>query len=85
MNAALNTSQSVLEMAGSWAVLAAMPAPPIGRLAALGAVSIACASLSAIVGARPLKTLGHALQTGKNARDTRKCDCHVGRKGCLSV
>ncbi|EIE23957.1 hypothetical protein COCSUDRAFT_62487 [Coccomyxa subellipsoidea C-169] len=57
VNAALNTSQSVLEIAGSWAVLAAMPAPPIGRLAALGAVSIACASLSAIEGGICIATL----------------------------
>ncbi|BDA46390.1 probable protein DETOXIFICATION 45, chloroplastic at C-terminar half [Coccomyxa sp. Obi] len=50
VNAALNTGQSLLEIAGSWVVLAAMPAAPQGRLAAVGAVSVACASLAAIIG-----------------------------------
>lgn len=54
VNAGLNTSQSMLEILGSWVVLALWPPASVGRLAALGAVSIACASLSAIVGARPL-------------------------------
>ncbi len=51
MNAALNTGQSLLELAGSAVVLAVLPAPPQGRLAALGCVTLACAVLSAAVGA----------------------------------
>ena len=58
VNAALNTGQSLLEIAGSWVVLAAMPAAPQGRLAALGAVSVACASLTAIIGVPGSRLLG---------------------------
>jgi hypothetical protein len=51
--AALNSGQSVLEIAGSFAALALLPQPQrTGPLATLGAVSLACALLSAVVGER---------------------------------
>lgn len=74
VNAALNTSQSVLEIAGSWVVLAAMPAAPRGRLAALGAVSIACASLFAIVGVCFLLKADWTRLTGPHSPSTFPVD-----------
>lgn len=53
VSAALNTAQSVLEVCGSFLVLSLLPASALqrhGSLAALGAVSLACAILSAIAG-----------------------------------
>ena len=74
VNAALNTSQSVLEIAVSWVVLSAMPAAPRGRLAALGAVSIACASLFAIVGVCFLLKADWTRLTGPHSPSTFPVD-----------
>ena len=53
VSAALNTGQSVVELCGSYAVLALVQSPSAGRLASLGAVSLASAILAATLSARP--------------------------------
>ena len=53
VSAALNTGQSIVELCGSYVVLALVQSPSAGRLASLGAVSLASAILATILGARP--------------------------------
>ena len=51
VSAALNTAQSLAEICASVLVLAVLPPPAAGRLAALGGASIATAALAAAAGA----------------------------------
>ena len=53
VSAALNTGQSIVELCGSYVVLALVQSPSTGRLASLGAVSLASAILATILGAKP--------------------------------
>jgi len=53
VSAALNTCQSLAEICASVLVLSILPPPAAGRLAALGAASIATAALACIAGACP--------------------------------
>ena len=53
VSAALNTAQSLAEICASVLVLAVLPPPAAGRLAALGGASIVTAALAAAAGALP--------------------------------
>ena len=53
VSAALNTGQSIVELCGSYVVLALVRSPSTGHLASLGAVSLASAILATILGAKP--------------------------------
>ena len=54
VSAALNTGQSILELCGSYVVLALVQSPSASRLASLGAISLASAALATILGAKAL-------------------------------
>ena len=65
VSAALNMGQCLIEIVGSYAVLLG-PATE-GRLAALGWVSLACAALTAVIGAAsrlPVSTMHTCLKGG---------------------